>query len=105
MKMPACAVLAALAATIPFASARQADTHRTEFPMPNGTLTVTWGQPSATPPGPAPTFAQLDTNHDGFVERNEADAYPLLANDFNYADLNHDGRLSKHEYERWVSQP
>ena len=44
------------------------------------------------PPGPA-----ADTNGDGFVSREEAQAYPLLAGQFDAADANKDGKLDAAE--------
>ena len=49
---------------------------------------------STTPP----TFEQLDRNHDGYVDRREADWLPGLATIFDAADRRADGRLDKVEY-------
>jgi len=45
-----------------------------------------------------PTFEQLDRNHDGYVDRREADWLPGLASIFDAADRRADGRLDKVEY-------
>lgn len=58
-----------------------------------------------TPSGPAPEFAQLDTNGNGSIDATEAVSYKLLANDFRMADSNRDGRVSKNEYTRWAAKP
>lgn len=44
-----------------------------------------------------PTFAQLDSNKDGYLSPEEAAKAPQL--DFASADKNHDGRLSPSEYD------
>jgi hypothetical protein len=50
--------------------------------------------------GTSPTFAQADTNHDGFVDMAEATAaFPGLTDgQFKNADTNHDGQLTPDEY-------
>ncbi len=47
-----------------------------------------------------PTFAQADTNSDGFVDFGEAQAaFPgLTQNNFDQVDANKDGKLSEAEY-------
>lgn len=70
---------------------------------PSGELTVHSVMPPAPPAGPAPDFKQLSAGGK-YITEDQASAYPLLANDFLYADHNRDGRVSKSEYERWVSQ-
>lgn len=50
--------------------------------------------------GGAPTFAAADTNHDGFVDFQEAQvAYPGLdQKNFDQVDTNKDGKLTQDEY-------
>lgn len=69
------------------------------------TVTVRSAGTGYTPSGPAPDFAQIDSNGNGSIDATEAVGYKLLANDFRMADSNHDGRVSKREYEHWVSMP
>jgi Ca2+-binding EF-hand superfamily protein len=45
-----------------------------------------------------PTFEELDRNHDGYVDRREAEWLPGLAAIFAAADRRADGRLDKVEY-------
>jgi len=45
-----------------------------------------------------PAFAELDRNHDGYVDSSEAAAYPVYAGIFSWADANGDGRLNAEEY-------
>ncbi len=78
------------------------DTQSTTYQTPQGTLEVNSGQPGPRAYGPPPPFAQLASSHDGFITRDEAAAYALLANDFIHADLNRDGRISKAEYAHWL---
>lgn len=54
-------------------------------------------------PSTQPTFAQLDRNADGFVNRYEAAAYPQLDAVFNEADRRPDGRLDKVEFARGLA--
>lgn len=75
----------------------------THFTSADGTqVTLTSGQPSAGNYGPAPEFATLDTNHDGRISRDEADAYPPLINNFDYI-APHAQSISKARYQRWVT--
>ncbi len=76
----------------------------THFTEANGTkVTLTSGLPPASNYGPAPSFAKLDSNHDGYISTREAKAYPPLLNDFEYAAHNRK-RVTKAEYERWTRQ-
>jgi Ca2+-binding EF-hand superfamily protein len=47
-----------------------------------------------------PSFNALDTNADGHISRQEAQAVPALAKIFDTADNNQDGVLSLYEYSR-----
>ncbi|MBW8808798.1 MAG: hypothetical protein JF591_08165 [Lysobacter sp.] len=65
---------------------------------------------SRTPPapndaiGPA-TFAELDTNGDGKISRDEAALDARLTANFSIHDLNGDGALSPTEYQAGQSKP
>jgi len=47
-----------------------------------------------------PTFEELDRNHDGYVDRREAEWLPGLAAIFDSADRRAEGRLDKVQYAR-----
>ncbi|SFN46006.1 hypothetical protein [Dokdonella immobilis] len=83
------------------AMAQDDNTYRSD----DGLLIIRSAGTGYTPSGPAPDFAQLDANGDGFVDSSEANAYRLLANDFRLADSNRDDKVSRREYERWVALP
>ena len=73
-----------------------------QFTQADGThVTLTSGQPAPDHYGPPPAFATLDTDHNGGISREEAQAYPPLLNDFDYL-AHHANRISKAQYERWV---
>lgn len=46
----------------------------------------------------APTFASLDTNHDGKISLNEASAHDQLFVAFKKLDTNRDGELTQAEF-------
>ena len=73
------------------------------MPPPPGQVSVNSGPAPAKPSGPAPDFATLSGSK-GSISATQASAYPLLANDFQYADANRDGKVSKAEYQRWVQK-
>lgn len=51
--------------------------------------------------GPPPRFEDLDTNRDGVISEREAEAYPLLANDFLYASHHH-RVITRAQYKHWA---
>lgn len=66
-------------------------------------------QPGVKDPGAtdAPSFEDLDSNHDGKLVRSElprdVDALKQMRAHFREADQDDNGSLSKHEYQRYVS--
>lgn len=92
------AILAGLLA----ATGASAQDSRAVYHTPQGEVVVNAGQPAPRDFGPPPPFAQL--GHGNPIGPEAADVYPPLANDFIRADRNRDGRISRAEYERWVSR-
>ena len=64
------------------------------------TVIVNSSQPAPVSYGPAPPFEQLDTNHDGRISRDEAEAYIPLFNDFDFL-AHHANSISRGQFERW----
>ncbi|WP_395681013.1 hypothetical protein [Dokdonella sp.] len=95
--------IATIAALLLASATAQAQDQSTTYQTPRGEVTVNSGQPQPRDYGPAPSFAQLDRNGNGYIGSDQADAYPPLANDFIHADGNRDGRISRAEYERWAA--
>jgi hypothetical protein len=73
------------------------------MPGPQGQVTVNSSPAPAKPSGPAPDFATLSGGK-GSISATQASAYPLLANDFQFADANRDGKISKAEYQKWLQK-
>jgi hypothetical protein len=89
------------AGLLAFATGSQAQDSTTHFIAADGTrVTLNSGQPAPDHYGPAPAFEQLDANHDGFVSRDEANAYIPLLNDFDFI-AHHANRISKRQFENW----
>lgn len=76
-----------------------------QYPLPDsngGTLTVNAGMPATVQSyGPPPSFATLDTNHDGRISESEAQAYPPLDSDFLYAS-GQGKTVSRAQYQKWT---
>lgn len=84
------------------AAAPTTGTDSATFRSSQGQVTInsTMGQtPSTASP---PSFEQL-SGGSKFITREQADAYPPLANDFSYASA-HGDRISKSQYQRWLQQ-
>ena len=47
-------------------------------------------------------FMRLDTNHDGYISREEASKWKYLARVFDRVDTDHDGKLSRQEFEKAI---
>jgi hypothetical protein len=97
-RMPALLAASALLAC----AGAYAQDQTVQFTQADGTrVTLTSGQPAPDHYGPPPAFATLDANHNGSVDRDEAQAYPPLLNDFDYI-AHRASSISKAQYERWV---
>ena len=90
--------LAVLFAICAGAQAQVTSEQRTDYQNGDQTVVRT-SQPPAANYGPRPSFEQLDRNHDGFVTRDEAEAFTPLLNDFD--NLTHGDRISRGQYARW----
>ncbi len=73
-----------------------------QFNAAQGQVTINSVVPPVNP-GPAPSFEQL-SGGGRFITEDQASAYPLLANDFNYVDKGHTGHISKRQYEDWLNK-
>ncbi len=56
--------------------------------------------PLLRPQDRSTAFSRLDTDHDGWISRDEASAHPEIAANFEKADHDHDGRISFAEFEK-----
>jgi len=72
------------------------------MPTPQGQVNVNSGPAPVKSYGPPPSFQSLAKGKT-YITPEDASAYPLLANDWDYAA--HQGkRISKSQYDRWVQQ-
>lgn len=100
MKLVSCA---AITASILFAAAAPCfaqDTTRHLTDAQGREVIVHTGMAAPDRYGPKPAFAALDANHDGAISREEADAFPPLANDFDFVAQN-GNRISARQYAQW----
>lgn len=73
------------------------------YRLQDGTLTVRAGMPAQVKDyGPPPAFSALDSNHDGRISEDEAQAYPPLDSDFLYASGGAK-TISASQYQKWVA--
>jgi EF hand len=94
MKLPTAILVAALLSSAAFAQ---------QDPQHSPATPDAAAQRPATPSPDHPVdvgaiFDKLDTNHDGNLTREEAQAHPTVAAHFDEADANHDGVVTKEEF-------
>lgn len=70
------------------------------FNTAQGQVVINSTMPPAPSAAPPPSFEQL-ANGKKYITKDDANAYPPLANEFLYASHN-GNRISKAQYERWV---
>jgi hypothetical protein len=98
---PILSTLIVCASLLAAATGLKAQDNTTRFTAQDGSqVTLTSGQPAPGHYGPAPTFEQLDTDHDGSISREEASVYLPLFNDFDHL-AHHTDRISKHQFDNW----
>ncbi|MBH1433278.1 EF-hand domain-containing protein [Stenotrophomonas maltophilia] len=75
-----------------------------EIPQPAGEahVTVRSLEPSSVIGQYRIRFSDLDVNGDGFISRQEAQANPALADEFNSLDRRHRGRLDRADLAGWL---
>ncbi|MBH1528279.1 EF-hand domain-containing protein [Stenotrophomonas maltophilia] len=75
-----------------------------EIPQPAGEahVTVRSLEPSSVIGQYRIRFSDLDVNGDGFISRQEAQANPALADEFNSLDRRHRGKLDRADLAGWL---
>jgi hypothetical protein len=78
--------------------------HEVQLTVPVGEAPVTVRsiEPNSLTGHPRIDFEALDTDGDGFISREEAQADPALAEEFNLLDTTHRGKLSREQLADWV---
>lgn len=80
------------------------ETGRTTFTDKGTPVTVTSEEPDSVRGDYHIDFATLDRDHDGYISRQEAQANPTLAREFNALDSHRSGRLSRAQLEGWMKK-
>jgi hypothetical protein len=95
MKLSIALVAASLLASTAFAQQQEPQ-------RPAATPDAAVERPAPPPAGPpvdvGGIFDKLDTNHDGKLSRDEAQAHPTVQANFGNADANGDGVITKEEF-------
>jgi len=85
-------LITALSLTVPFAYAEQPYTGQPATDMP--------GAASSAPGASSAAFAQIDTDQDGVISKQEASSFSAVEVIFEDADVNSDGALDADEFSR-----
>lgn len=80
------------------------ETGRTTFTDKGTPVTVTSEEPDSVHGDYHIDFATLDRDHDGYISRQEAQANPTLAREFDALDSHRSGRLSRAQLEGWMKK-
>jgi len=100
MKTIFCSIALASTLVAPASSVQAQDSEHVYTNAHGREVIVRSGMPKADRYGPKPSFAELDRNHDGSISRAEAEAFPPLANDFDFVAQNGE-RISPRQFARW----
>ncbi|WP_369934055.1 EF-hand domain-containing protein [Xanthomonas tesorieronis] len=81
-------------------------THQVRLDMPQGQapVTVRTIQPDRVAGNYRIDFDALDSDHDGYISRSEAQANPALADEFDALDPQRRGRLSREQLAGWLAR-
>ncbi|AZR27830.1 EF-hand domain-containing protein [Xanthomonas vasicola pv. arecae] len=81
-------------------------THQTELARPRGesSVIVRSIQPSSVVGSYHIDFQAMDTDGDGRISRAEAQANPVLADEFDALDTHHSGYLTREQLAGWLMQ-
>ncbi len=103
---------AALAATVTLIAPLSSHAQTSTEPAPAPAAAPQTAPPAAPAPAMAPgekpqrlphdKFAQVDTNHDGAISRDEAAAAPMLSGKFDEIDADRDGRVMPAELKAYA---
>lgn len=79
-------------------------THQVRLDVPQGQapVTVRTVQPDKVAGNYRIDFDALDSDHDGYISRSEAQANPALADEFDSLDPQRRGRLSREQLAGWL---
>ncbi|MCC4594886.1 EF-hand domain-containing protein [Xanthomonas campestris pv. phormiicola] len=79
-------------------------THQVRLEVPHGQapVTVRTVQPDTVAGNYRIDFDALDSDHDGYISRSEAQASPALADEFDSLDPQRRGRLSREQLAGWL---
>jgi hypothetical protein len=89
------ASLVAVMAALPIVVAQ---THQTKVPTEVPTEPVKPSAAAGASQNDDPSFARIDRNKDGFVDKSEAGVVPGMSANFERADRNRDGKLDEAEF-------